>query len=119
MDDFCLIAKLLAAIKSTEDDERFNVLLVDEKTLKTTAAHRDMLAYKLKQAGYIDGLCIIDDVNGMSRPGVLWERSKPYITIAGMEYIQNSDPLKTAVNSLKDSAIGIAETMLTNAILKL
>ena len=119
MDDFCLIAKLLAAIKSSEDDERFNIALVDEKALKTTAAHRDMLAFKLKQAGYIDGLCVIDDVNGMSRPAVLWERSKPYITIAGMEYIQSSDPLRAAINSLKETAVGVAETIITNTIFNL
>ena len=58
MDDFKVIARLLAAIRASEGSPMFDVALVDEKVLKTTAANRDLLAVKLQKAGYIEGLAV-------------------------------------------------------------
>ena len=49
MDDFKVIARLLAAIRASGESPVFDVALVDEKILKTTAANRDLLAVKLQK----------------------------------------------------------------------
>lgn len=107
MDDFKTIARLLAAIRQGELNPPFNVSLVDEKVLRTTARNRDLLAIKLRDAGYIDGLVTTEDIDNAPIE-VLWQYSNPTITIKGMEFMQTSKPLHEAGGRLKGISTDIA-----------
>ena len=107
MNDFETIARILAAIRQGEQNPPFNVALVDEKALKTTARNRDLLAIKLRNGGYIDGLVTNEDIDN-AEPAVQWQCSNPRITLKGMEYMQTCKPLKRAGRQLKDIGTEIA-----------
>ena len=94
MDDFKVMARLLAAIRASEESPVFDVALIDEKVLKTTAVNRDLLAVKLQKAGYIEGLTIIDDVDNQKVPHVAWEKSKPAVTLKGLTWMQENEILR-------------------------
>lgn len=116
MDDFKIIARLLGAIRAGEENGIFDVNLVDEKVLKTTAKKRDSLAIKLQKKKYIDGLFIIDDIDNMSEPCVLWSSSKPTVTLDGLEYIATNAPLQKAMREIKDVGISLAAQVVSNSI---
>ena len=116
MDDFKIIARLLAAIKASEESPVFDVALVDEKVLRTTAVKRDILAVKLQKAGHIEGLVIIDDVDNQKVPFVAWNVSKPYITLEGLTWMETNEPLRKAVKEVKESGISFAAAMVNNII---
>lgn len=118
MDDFKIIVRLLAAIRAGEEHEVFNTALVDERALKATPAARDALARKLQREGYIDGLYIIETLdNGPDT--ILWEQSHPSVTIKGMEFMRNSEPLKKAAAELRNAAVQTAAAMIANQIGKM
>lgn len=116
MDDFKLIAKILAAILASENNEVFNCSLIDERTLKTTAEYRDNLILKLKAAGYIDGLYIIDGIGNLDKPVIMWDSSKPSVTLAGMEYMKTSQPLRKAIEELKAANVAVASQVIANKL---
>lgn len=107
MNDFETIARILAAIRQGEQNPPFNVALVDEKALKTTARNRDLLAIKLRNGGYIDGLVTTEDIDN-AELAVLWQYSSPAITLKGMEYMQTCKPLAKAGKQLKEISTDIA-----------
>lgn len=107
MNDFTTIARILAAIRQGEQNPPFNVALVDERVLKTTARNRDLLAIKLCDEGYIDGLMTTEDIDN-AELAVLWQYSSPTITLKGMEYMQTCKPLKKAGRQLKEIGTDIA-----------
>jgi hypothetical protein len=107
MNDFATIARILAAIRQGEQNPPFNVALVDERVLKTTARNRDLLAIKLRDEGYIDGLMTTEDIDN-AELAVLWQYSSPTITLKGMEYMQTCKPLKKAGRQLKEIGTDIA-----------
>ena len=119
MDDFKVIARLLAAIRASEESLVFDVALVDEKVLKTTAANRDLLAVKLQKAGYIEGLTVIDDVDNQGAPFVAWDHSKPAVTLEGMTWMQTNEPLRKAVKELKSAGTSAAAQIVSNFIQKI
>ena len=63
MDDFKIIARVLAAIRAGEGQSTFNCALVDEKVVRAPIEKRDALAIKLQNEGLIDGLFVVDDVD--------------------------------------------------------
>lgn len=109
MNDFKIIARLLAAIRASEESPVFDVALVDEKVLGATETQRDILAVKLQKAGYIEGLCIIDGVD-KTVPYVLWERSKPSVTLEGLTWMQTNELFKKAVGEMKQISVNILGT---------
>lgn len=64
MDEFKAIAKLLAAIKAREGKPVFCQSLVSEEALCMTEEQRDKAALLLQKNGYIEGLRIIDGIDG-------------------------------------------------------
>jgi len=116
MDDFKLIARLLAAIRAGETEAVFNMALVNEKVLKATAGQRDAMAIKLQKAGYIDGLWIEEDVDNQRKPVILWSASNPSVTLSGLEYIRNCHPLQKAIREMKNAGISAASRMLENTL---
>lgn len=116
MDDFKIIARLLGAIRAGEEDGVFNVNLVDEKVLKTTAKKRDSLAIKLQKKNYIDGLLTTEDIDNMPEPCVLWAYSHPTITLDGLEYIATNAPLQKAMREIKEAGISLAAQIVSDAI---
>lgn len=119
MDDFKVIARLLAAIRASEESPVFDVALVDEKVLKTTAANRDLLAVKLQKAGYIEGLVVIDGASNQAALFVAWDRSKPAVTLEGMTWMQTNEPLRKTVKELKDVGTTAAAQIVSNFIQKM
>lgn len=114
MKDFKVIVRLLAAIRAGEGGV-FNVALVDERVLKTTEAERDALACKLQREGYITGLYIIETLDA-GPDTVLWEQSRPAVTIKGLELMQTSEPLRKAAAELKSAAVQTAAALVANEI---
>lgn len=108
MDDFRVMARLLAAIKASEEQRSFSTSMVSPKALKTTEEIRDSVAIKLQRSGYIDGLFIVDDIDNMPYPVVMWNASNPTITVKGLEFMQTSSPLRKAGAEIKDIAEDIA-----------
>ena len=116
MDDFKVIARLLAAVRSCERQPSFNCALVDEKNMKAPAAKRDNLAIKLQKAGLIEGLFIVNDVGNQTVPAVMWEYSHPAVTLAGLEYIETNAPLRKALQELKDTGVSLAAQTIANTL---
>lgn len=116
MEEFKVIARILAAIRAGEGQPRFNASLVDSAVVKTDDATRDNLALKLQKEGYIDGLCIIDGIDNAERPVIAWSASKPEVTIKGLEYIDNSDSLKRAFTEIKSAGVAAAAQAVSNTI---
>lgn len=119
MDDYKIIARLLAAIKASEESPAFDVALVDEKVLKTTSTRRDLLAVKLQKANYIEGLLVIDGIDNQASPVVMWNQSKPEITLAGLEWMETNAPLRKAITELKDAGTSIAAKIVSNMLQKM
>ena len=116
MNDFKVIARLLTAIRKSEESPVFNTALVSEQALQTTAVNRDILARKLYKDGYIDGLYIIDGVDNVSCPVILWDNSKPEVTLKGLEYMEESSPLRKALKEIEAVGSAVAAAVVTSAI---
>ena len=116
MNDFKIIARLLAAIRASEESPVFDVALVDEKVLRATEVQRDILAVKLQKAGYIEGLYIVDGVDNQTVPHIFWERSKPSVTLEGLTWMQTNEPFRKAVEELKQAGITAAAGAISNII---
>lgn len=116
MDDFKVIARLLAAIRAGEEKPTFSSALVSEAVLQTTTSYRDALAIKLQKAGLIDGLYVVDDVDTLPKPVVMWERSEPSVTLAGLEYIATNVPLRKAMQEIENAAVSLAAQAAANTI---
>ena len=104
-------------IYAIEDKGQMDMALVDPRVLKTTQEKRDQIALKLEKDKYIEGLRIIDGIDGQREPVIMWEHSNPKITIKGLEYIDGNDSMKNAVKEIKDIAISIAAQAVTNVIM--
>lgn len=106
-----ITACLLAAIKAGERQAVFNINLVACEILKTNEVTRDKLAIKLQNDGYIEGLVIND--NNLS---IMWNASRPQITLKGYEYIDNSSSIKKAFKELKSIGVSTAAQIVSNTI---
>lgn len=115
MNDFKLMARLLAAIRAGEGGP-FNCALVDERVLKATAKDRDRMALKLQKAGYIEGLFVIDDVDNQPAPVILWANSSPAVTLEGMAYMQENNSLRKAYQEIRDIGVELASKTVANVI---
>ena len=116
MNDFTVMAKILAAIKQCENEKRMDLALFNAKTLGTDETTRDSLIVKLQEDGYVEGFMIIDDVDNQAYPAVMLTNSNPRITIKGLTFIEENKPLKNALQVAKDVAIAIATAKLTNSL---
>lgn len=114
--DFKIMAQLLGAIRACEGDT-FNMALVSEGQLRCSEKECDMLAVKLQKARYIEGLYIVDDIDNQPYPVILWEQSKPYITIAGITFIAENKPLREAIKELTKGALNALPAVVMNALL--
>lgn len=119
MDDFKAMAKVLAAIKGSEGLPVFNMALVSEAALGMPEAERDKAARRLYENGYIDGLKVIDGIDGQRVPFIYWPGSKPSVTLKGLEYMEECKPLKKAFKALRDMGTQIAAQVIANEIEKL
>lgn len=119
MDDFKAMAKVLAAIKAGEDSEVFNLALISERALGITEKQRDKTALLLHKNGYIEGLHIIDGIDGQRIPVICWNASSPSITLDGLKYIEECKPLKKAFAALRELSADVAAQVITNQINRL
>ena len=116
MNDFKVMAGILSAIRQCEYERRMDLSLFDARALKTDESTRDSLIVKLQEDGYVEGFCIIDDIDNQEYPVVLLNKSIPKITIKGMTFIEGNKPLKEAIRTMKDVAIAVATAKLTNGL---
>ncbi len=114
MDKFKDMAKLLAAIECGQAGEVFNEACVTEEALCMTERQRDDAALLLYNNGYIDGLRIIDGIDGQRRPYIMWSFSNPTITLKGYEFIDESQPLKKAFKALREVSLAAATQLIAN-----
>lgn len=119
MDKFKDMAKLLAAIEGGQDGEVFNEACVSEEALDMTERQRDDAALLLYQNGYIDGLRIIDGIDGQRKPHIKWSFSSPKITLEGYKFIDESQPLKKALRALREVNVSAAAQIIANTIQRL
>lgn len=59
---------------------------------------RDLLAVKLQRAGKVSGLMTAEDV-GNAPLTVLWGQSRPEVTLDGLEYLAECEPLRKAARA--------------------
>ena len=96
MEEFRVIYRLLKAVAAYERAEEKSLLWFEPDRLRTTVRERDRLAVKLLRAGYIAGLNVLDDIDNQMAPVVLWNASRPEITLAGMEYLEENSLMRRA-----------------------
>ncbi len=118
MNDFTIIARILGAIRAY-DGKPFNAAAVSPAALKTDEATRDLLAIKLQNAGYIEGLITSEGIDNCMSPCVFWESSAPSITLAGLEYAQECKPLHKAIQTLAQDAVAAAVSATASGITSL
>ena len=116
MNDFRLMARILSAVKVCEHERKMNMTLFDVNVLKTDEATRDSIVVKLQESGYVKGFVIIDDMDNQAYPAVVYNSSNPRITIEGMTFIAENQPLKKAIEELKNAACNAASGILSNSI---
>lgn len=114
--DMHLMARLLAAVKAGEVSRPFDVSLVDPAVLRCTAEERDRMALKLSKEGYVDGLFVIDGIDNAPTPLVRWDISEPELTLAGMAFIEQNEPLRKAMAEIRSLAVAVAAQTVTNTI---
>lgn len=115
MDDFKIIVRILAAIRTAEGKGEFDTALVDEKVIKAPTAKRDALAMKLQAEGYVKGLFVVDDIDN-APTAVMWQYSRPEVTLAGLAYISENSALQKALKEMRDDAISLAAQSVGAAI---
>lgn len=111
-----LMARMLAAVKAGEESRPFNASLVDPTVLRCTAEERDRMAVKLAKAGYVDGLFVISGIDNAPAPLVRWDLSEPELTLDGMAFVEQSEPLRKAMAEMKAFAASVAAQTITNTI---
>ena len=114
-----LMARLLAAIRTGEGRAPFSTALVAPAVLRCTADERDRMALKLERDGYITGLFTIDGIGNAPAPFIRWDLSAPEVTLAGIAFMDESEPLKRAYRELRDAAVDVAARALSNTIDKM
>lgn len=117
MSDMKAIVHIMAAIRASEDKPCFDLALVDEKAVKVDAKTRDLLAVKLLKAGYIEGLNVVDDIDNQTAPYVAWSHSRPSVTLAGLEYMQENSAFRKAAEEIKQDALAVASQVVSNVII--
>lgn len=117
MNDFTIIARILAVIR-VYDGKQFNAAAVSCEALGTDEQTRDLLAIKLQNAGYIEGLITTEDIDN-SPDCVLWQASTPSITLAGLEYAQECKPLRKAIKALNNDFVAAAISTTASGIASL
>lgn len=111
-DDFKTMAKILYSVKVCERQGYMDKSQFAEEVLGVDNQTRDSLIISLQRDGYVDGFNIIDDIDNMKYPVVMIDHSLPRITVKGLEYIEESKPLKKAIKALRDMAIEVAKSKL-------
>lgn len=117
MNDLKAIVKIMAAIRASETKPVFDQALVSQEVLKVDEQTRDILAVKLQKAGYVEGLMVVDDIDNQSVPYIFWNNSKPSVTLAGIEYMQENAAFRKAAAEVKQDALAVASTVLSNVII--
>lgn len=104
MDVFKLIYRILKQIRALELAEEPDLALLSPDALKATEIERDNLMLKMQEEGLIDGLVVIEGIDGQQRPFILWGRSMPRVTLKGLEYMEENSMMKKAKNLLQGFA---------------
>lgn len=114
MDKFKDMARVIAAIESGHGKPVFNLALVSEEALGIPEERRDDAAMLLYKNGYIEGLRIVEGIDGQRMPHIFWDMSSPNITLKGYEFIDENQPLKKAFKALSKLDIPTAMQVLSN-----
>ena len=101
MDDFKIIYRILKAIQNYETAEIKTLEHFMPDILKTTKENRDRLILKLIDAGYVTGFRVVQEIDGLESPAIIWESSNPSITIKGLEYLEDNTMMKRVKETLK------------------
>ena len=104
MEDFKIIYRILKAIKHYEMAEIKTLEHFTPDMLKTTKENRDRLILKLIDAGYVTGFRVVQKIDGLESPVILWETSNPSVTIKGLEYLEDNSMMKKVKETLKGIA---------------
>ena len=116
MTEMHTIARLLAAIKASENSPVFDVNYIDEKVIKDDAKSRDRIALMLQKEGLIEGLYVIDGIDNMEMPYIKWDASHPHLTLKGMEYMSENKAINKVYAEIKDVGVSIASQTINNFI---
>ena len=114
MNDFKVMANILAAVRQCEHDRQMNLSYYDLEVLKTDEITRDSIVAKLQKDGYVEGFFVIDDIDNQQYPYVVWNRSAPRITIKGLTFIEENKPLKKAMEAIRHTLLGVATNKLSS-----
>lgn len=114
--DMDIIVKLLIAIRESEKEPAFDPKCVGERAVGTDGQNRDTLAIKLKNEGYITGLITTEDTDNVKLHKVLWEHSRPAVTLAGIEYMSENRAFKKALGAMLKAGESAAAAALSAAM---
>ncbi len=100
MDDIVILYKMLAVIRRIEQDELPNLNKLTPEALLATQENVDSLMRKLIRSGLVEGMRTIDQ--GERPMVIVWDVSRPTITLAGMEYLELNPLMQEARKRLKN-----------------
>ena len=107
MEDFKAMLRILAAVYAREKANG-GLEYLDERIVKTDDKTRDILLMKLQKQGYIEGLHIVESVDGQRVPVILWQDSFPTVTFSGMQFMDGNETAKAVLREIKDAAVSLA-----------
>lgn len=87
------ILRAISQMESAEErDENMTLLCAD--ALKMNDDVRDLVVRDLMDRGYITGIHVIRNIDGLRNPVIMWDASYPSLTPAGRDYLEKSREMK-------------------------
>ena len=118
MNTMRLFVKILAVVKEQENSGEYNPLMFSQSAIGAPQREIDVAAKKLQNAGYISGLMAGKGIDNRDSSTIIWECSKPSITIAGVEYMETNGAFNKAKSELANALLETAKAGVKIAINK-
>lgn len=116
MNEIEVIVRLLSAIATAEEKGGFNTAYVDERVVHAPPEIRDLMAIKAVKAGYLDGLHIVDNIDGQQKPHIFWEYSSPTVTLEGLAYLNENSAANKVKEEIRKTIVDVAVQLTTAAL---
>ena len=99
MNDLQVIAKILVVIRESQKTGAVNFDLISEKSLGVTEKERDDFIITLFHSGLIEGIITSEDIDN-APDLILWNLSKPRVTLEGIKFMNNDSDFKKAIKEI-------------------
>ncbi|MDY5795465.1 MAG: YjcQ family protein [Fusobacterium gastrosuis] len=99
MDNFKIIYKILKTIEKSMDFEEFDKECISYERLGISYERWEVIMHQLVVNDYIAGVHLLNNFAGSLTPDI--KIIKPYLTIKGMEYLEENSMMKKVANMAK------------------